>query len=627
MEVGPRPGQPLRFGVLQLDPSTGELLRGGRRVRLQEQPFKILTLLLERPGELVTRDELRQKLWPADTFVDFDDGLNAAVKKLRFALGDSSENPRFVETIPRRGYRFIAPVAIDREPASPSTGETIAAPPRRLPSVDRAMWVGLAALVIVALAAAALIHSNRPPSPAALPEPPAIGSVVVLPLKNLSDDPEQQYFADGMTEELIARLASLGGLRVISRTSAMQYKDTKKLLPQIASELHVDAIVEGSVLRSGNRVRITAQLVHGPTDHHLWAESYERDERDVLQLQDEVARDIARKVSSKLRPAAMAPPRPRAVDPAAHQAYLMGRHRWHTRRGPELLEAVGDFQRAISIDPGYALAYAGLADCYLVMPFLTGTTQEEAYPRAKEAADKAVALDPTLAEAHNSSAYVKLYLHWDFREAERGFRTAIALNPSYATAHQWYSEMLSLQGRRDEAIAEMLTALDLDPLAAVMHHQAGQTYQQARQYDQALQEYENAIALDPKFAGYSSLFMSFAYWRQGLLEPAAQKMMLVFPGDGPAHKAASGLASPAARGDARGYLQKQLEIAAFIPRPAYYRGLFHAALGNDAEALRWLTTAYERRDECVLYVKVDPEWDRLRSDPRFVAIVRKIGLS
>ena len=359
MEAAPRQGHPVRFGLFELNPSSGELLREGRRVRLQEQPFRILTLLLERRGELVTREDLRQRLWPSDTFVDFDDGLNAAVKRLRFALGDSPENPRFIETIPRRGYRFIAPVATGSKQSLPplpvADTRSVASP--RPATLASGIWVALAAVVAVLVAGVALNTSNGPSTAAPGFDPAAIRLVVVLPLKNLSNDPEQQYFADGMTEELIARLASLGGLRVISRTSAMQYKATTKLMPQIASELHVDAIIEGSVLRSGDRVRITAQLVHGPTDRHLWAESYERNQRDVLVLQNEVARDIARKVSLTLRASAVSGPhRARVVHPEAHQAYLLGRYRWHHRRGAELLSAIADFQKAISIDPDYALA-------------------------------------------------------------------------------------------------------------------------------------------------------------------------------------------------------------------------------------------------------------------------------
>jgi tetratricopeptide (TPR) repeat protein len=287
-----------------------------------------------------------------------------------------------------------------------------------------------------------------------------------------------------------------------------------------------------------------------------------------------------------------------------------------------LPRAIADFQRAISLDPGYALAHAGLADVYLVLPFLTPTTQEEAYPKAKQAAEQALALDPALAEAHNSGAYVKMYLNWDFAAAEQGFRKAIELKPGYATAHQWYSELLAFLGRHAEAIAEIRKALELDPLSAVMHHQAGQTYQQARQYDQAIVEYRNAVALLPEFVA-PKMFMSFAFRRSGKLTDAAEAMNAAFPQEG---QWTSDLASAARRADLAAYVRKEQEIAGRLARPAYYYALYEAALGNDAGAFRWLDEAYKRRDECILYLKVDPEWDRLRSDPRFKALVEKVGL-
>ncbi len=625
MEARGRP--PLRFGLFELNSDVGELLRAGRRVHLQDQPLRILTLLAERPGELVTRGELRAALWPAGTYVDFDDGLNAAIKKLRAALGDSSENPRFIETVPRRGYRFIAPVTTaEIVPARAETSLRLTATKHRAWRPRRAAWAGLLGGAATAIAALS-IPTSRPAPAADVPlDSPSIRSMAVLPLKNLSGDSDDQVFADGMTEELITRLASLEGVRVTSRTSAMRYKDTREPLPKVAADLGVDAVLEGSVLRAGRHLRVTTQLVLGASDRHLWAESYQADERDVLQLQDDIARDVAGAVRLKLRPAPGGGPTARPVDPEAHRAYLAGRARWHTRHTDGLLRAVEDFQRAISKDPGYAPAHAALADCYLVMPFHVGTgmTQEEAYPRARDAAARALALDPALAEAHNSSAYVRMYLDWDFDGAERGFRRAIDLNPSYATAHQWYAELLALEGRFDEAVAEIRLALALDPLAAVMHHQAGQTYQQAGRFDEAIDEYEAAHAIDSAFNG---MFLSLAYWRQGRLGEAAEALKRGYhPDRRGLDQLASRLAAAARQGDTHAYGLRQLELAEFYPRPAYYRGLFHAALGHDAEALRWLRTAYERRDETVLYLRVDPEWERLRSDPRFVAILDQVGI-
>ena len=620
MAVIPPPSRLLRFGLFQLDLGTGELLRSGRRVRLQEQSFRVLALLVDRPSQLITREELRQKLWPADTFVDFDDGLNAAVKKLRFALGDSADNPTFIETIPRRGYRFIASVT-DVVPAPLEKDEPVAAPRMKR---RNAVWWGAIGITVLTIATAAIIASRRS---APTSELSPIRSLVVLPLKNLSSDPDQQYFADGMTEELITRLAGLDGLRVISRTSAMKYKDTDKLLPQIASELKVDAVITGSVLHSGNRVRITAQLLHAASDRHLWAESYEGDEQDVLRLQNDVAHDIAKEIILKLRPPNLSVQRQvRRIDPEAHRAYLRGRYRWHTRRQDELKLAIEDFQRAIAIDPDYALAHAGLADVYVVLPFLSTIPHTEVYPKAKEAAEKALALDPTLAEAHNSNAYVTMLLDWDFAAAERGFRKAIELNPNYATAHQWYAELLSLQRRHEEARKEIGIALELDPLAAIMHHQAGQCYQQARRYEEAIQEYENAIALDPQFARRtSSGAMSWAYARTGRPERTMEILMSV---SGASKERKAEYMDAFKRGGLKAFQVRNLELTpdANWTHP-YYAAMLNAYVGRNDKALSWLNEAIRRRDPEVLHVNVDPEWDHLRSDPRFIAALDRIGIT
>ena len=615
MAVPGREGSRLEFGVFTVDVDAGELLKQGTRVRIQDRPFQLLVALLKRPGEVVTRDELRELLWPDGTFVDFDHNISSAVNKLRCALDDSAQNPRYIETVGRRGYRFLYPISL----TAPSSGHLVSASQ----AAPRKRWLlpALLSLGLLVSAVAVLLAVGRDTPPPTVVSP-TVRSIAVLPLRNLSSDAEQQYFSEGLTDELIARLAAVEGLRVISRTSAMRYRDARKPLPAIAKELNVDAVLEGSILRAGGRVRITAQLVEAATDRHLWARSYERDHHDILELQNDVARDIVASISMKVGRPAGVTRSARPLNPEAHQAYLLARYRWYTRRGDELLRAIADFRRAISLDPEYALAHAGLADVYVILPLLTATTQEEAYPKAKQAAEKALALDPALAEAHNSSAYVKMYLNWDFAGADQGFRKAIELKPGYATAHQWYSELLSFQGRHAEAIAEIRKALELDPLSAVMHHQAGQTYQQARQYDQAVMEYRNAIALDPGFLA-PSMFMSLAYRRSGQLKPAAVAMKTAFPRE---QQWGSELTAAAELGDGPTYLRREQKIAPLLPRPAYYFGLYHAALGNDVEALQWLDEAYARRDECILYLKVDPEWDRLRSNPRFKALIQRVGL-
>jgi TolB-like protein len=384
------------FGGFHLDLAAGELRKRGVKLRLSGQPFEILRLLLERPGRVVSRQELRGRLWANETFVDFDHGLNAAINKLREILGDSSERPRFIETVPRRGYRFIAQV---HDGAS-------ALLPLRHRAVRR-----------------------------------RIRSLAVLPLENLSGDPEQEYFADGMTEALITDLAKISALRVISRTSVMQYKGAHKSLPQIAQELNVDGVVEGSVLRIGERVRITAQLVHSDSDTHLWAESYERDLRDVLAIQADVAQAIAAEIRVRVTPRERKQLRlVHTIDPKAHEAYLLGRYHWNKRAPDSLKKSLEYFRQAIEIQPHYALPYAGLADAYVLLGSmaLQVMAPHETMPKARAAAERALQMDETLGEAHATLAYICAAYDYDWEAAERGFRLAVSLNPSYATARHWH---------------------------------------------------------------------------------------------------------------------------------------------------------------------------------------------
>src|SRR5438876_7060283 len=400
----------IQFGIFEVDLRSGELRKRGVKVKLQEQPLQILGILLEKPGEVVTREELRQRIWPADTFVDFDHGLNNAIRRLREALGDSAETPRYIETLSRRGYRFISNFG------AATSG---ACPPR---------------------------------------------SLAVLPLENLSRDPEQEYFAEGLTEALITTLAKIGELRVISRTSAMQYKGVHKPLREIAQELDVDAIVEGTVLRVGRRVRITAQLIDAPKETHLWAESYERDLRDVLTLQAEVAHAIARQIQIKLTPqeqAHFADVHP--VNPEAYEAHLKGRYHWNRRGGESLPKAVQYFQQAIAKDPTYAAAYSGLADCLSVLGYWGLVPPDEGCGKAKGLADKALEMDHSLAEAHASLAFATMFYDFDFVTAEREFERSIELNPRSGMAHQWFGLSLGYMGRYEEGFTEVKRAVRLDP--------------------------------------------------------------------------------------------------------------------------------------------------------------------
>jgi len=484
------------FGVFTACLETGQLHMRGMHVRIQELPFRFLATLLRRPGALVTREELRRELWSIDTFVDFDRGINTAVTKLRQALGDSAENPRFIETVGRRGYRFIAPVQLEGEAVDPealpppapgpvpieSVGQTREATPlsdRRLHGM-RLRWVVFAVVVLLLAAGGSTLYRMRSSSV------PVVSSLVVLPLENVSGDPSQDAFGDGITDELITALAKVPNMTVISRTSAMHFKNSNLSLPEIAKQLGVHAVLEGTVKRSGNRVRITAQLIDAATDHHLWADVYESDMADVLHVQEQIAQKIAAAAAGELsarEKAVKVGYRP--VNPESFDVYLEGRIHW-ARRSPDSIPlAVKEFERAIALDPNFAPAYSGLADALLVLPVVSTQGDTALYERARTAARRAIELDPSSAEAHTSLASAD-EAEWKFAEAESEFRRAIQLNPNYSTAHQWFAEDLSIVGKHDEAIAEIQRAIALDPLSAIVQHQAGQVYQEARQYDKAI---------------------------------------------------------------------------------------------------------------------------------------------
>jgi TolB-like protein/DNA-binding winged helix-turn-helix (wHTH) protein len=497
----------IRFGVFELDLRSGELQKQGRKIRLEGQPVQVLICLLENPGELVTREELHRKLWHADTFVNFEHCLNTAVKRLRQALNDSADNPRFVETLPRRGYRFIAPVqtvavveaAATEVPTTvlPSIGLS---PARDAPEtadlgdcsekVDlmrggwaRALkWSGLALLVALGSFTVWMLRPERH-------RPLGIRSLAVLPLENLSGDASQDYFSDGMTDALITELGQIGGLRVISRTSVMTYKGARRSLPEIARDLSVDAVVEGAVLRSGDRVRITAQLIQAADDKHLWAQSYDGDLRDTLALQKQVAREIAGEIRIELTPheQAVLKNAPR-VNPEAYEAYLKGRYFWNKRTAEGLKRAIDYFNLAIEKGPDYAPAYVGLTDSYA----LAGDWQygvlapKEAYPRAKAAAIKAIALDGSLGEAHISLAWCLDGFDWDWESAGREFTRGIELAPGYATGHHWYAWHLATLGRHGEAVAELEKAENMDPLSLVIGTDLAEEFLIAHRYDDAI---------------------------------------------------------------------------------------------------------------------------------------------
>jgi len=631
---------PLRFGVFELDLRAGELRKHGLRVRLQAQPFQVLAMLLEHFGEVVTREELQKTLWPADTFVDFDHGVNKAINKIREALGDSAESPRFVETVARRGYRFLAEVkVVDTVPVHstelvtqphptaevrgrPDLAGKFAMLKHRLRSLAWQISVfGL--LVLMASLATWKLHFWKRPSP-------VIRSLAVLPLEILSSDASQDYFADGMTDELISDLGQISALRVISRTSVMAYKRARKPLPQIAHELNVDAVVEGTVLRSGDQVRITAQLIEGSSDRHLWSQSYEGELRDTLALQNRVARAIADQIRINLNPQEQAALKNvRVVNPEAYESYLKGRYFWNKRTADGLKVALAYFNQAIDEDPKYAQAYSGLADTYALLGDwqYAVMTPKEALPKAKAAAIKALELDSALGEAHTSLAFSLDAFDWDFDSAEKEFRRAIDLNPGYATAHHWYAWHLSVLGRNDEAIAEMRKAENLDPLSLIINADLAELLAIAHSYDESMRQSRKTIEMDPNFA-LAHNQLAQAYLAKHMNEEAVAELQKAVRLSGGSPTCIASLARAYAASGKRSEAVKLLSELKKRSIPSYSDAseisVIYAALGDKDQAMNWLEKAFEEHFNPSVLLR--PGFDPLRSDPRFEDLVRRIGL-
>lgn len=617
----------MRFGLFELDVRAGELRKRGVKVPLQGLPVQVLTILLENPGHVVTRDELRTKLWPADTFVDFDHSLHNAIARLREALGENANSPRFVETLPRRGYRFIG--LLDSPVVPPSAGPEV----KRSGQFRRAL---LAALLVLLAAAAALFGLNvggiRSRWFGKLVSA-HIDSIAVLPLKNLSDDREQDYFADGMTEALITDLGKVSALRVISRTSVMRYKDTQKPLPEIARELQVDALVEGTVVRSGDRLRITANLIQASPERHIWAETYERNLSDVIALQNDVARTITQQIQVQLTPeehVRLSASHP--VDPEAYKLYIKGRYFWVKRNRESFDRAMGYFQQAIDRDPTYAAPYSGLADCYVLFGSsfdVGGQAPSDVQPKAKAAALKALELDNSLADAHNSIAYVKLTYDWDWTGAEVEFKRSLALNPGYAHGHHWYAHLLLSGGRREEALAESNRALELDPVSPIINLHLGWHYLYTRQYDRALEQLAKTLELDPDYA-LAHWYRGLAYEQKKMYPEALREMgrakdllprnLAVLCDIGHVY-AVSG-----DKGNAEKVIAALEEESAHRYVNAYELALIYVGLGQNDQAFKSLDRAFREHSDMLVYLKVDPRLDSIRSDFRFPNLMRSVGV-
>lgn len=564
------------------------LLRDGNRIRLTPKLFETLLVLVQNVGHLVQREEILRTVWK-DTFVE-DGNLAHNVSVLRRTLGNDVNGRSYIETVPRHGYRFLGDVSPVRKPAR---------------------------------------HSKAPAPPASLA---GIHSIAVLPLENLSHDPSQAYFADGMTEALITGLAQTLSLRVISRTSIMRYKQVKKPLPEIGEELNVDAIVEGTVFRSGKRVLITVQLLHAPKDQHLWAMSYERDLGDVLLLQKELANDIAREISAKLNPRALRQKAVRRLNNAAYDAYLKGRYYWNQRTEDALARSIDYYAEAISADPRYALAYSGQADSYALLGSrrLGAIDPHQAMRKAKIAATKAIALDATLAEAHMSLAFVKFQFDWDWKGAEKEFRRAIDLNPNSAASHSRYAMFLATRSRMTEAMSEIDRARELDPLSPIIPTAKGRLLHFQRKYDEAIEHHRKALAIEPEFVE-AHFNLGMIYEQKSMFREAITEFQKVIRIAGRAPFWLAGLGH--AYGIA-GMKTKAREILRQLQSLRSKRNSVssfdiawvHVGLSEGDAALEWMEKAFEERCAPLVYQKIEPGLDFLRDDPHFQDLVRRIGL-
>lgn len=627
------------FGQFTLVPTEKRLLSDREVVPLTPKVFDTLVLLVENRGRLIQKEELLKALWP-NTVVE-EQALAHNVSQLRKVLRDSAEDPRFIETVPKRGYRFVASVRAVVEPAPLVASAAVSGV---TPPSERRLWWSRPALLAV-LAAVLLVLGGTagylyPPGlrQRAAGAVPQIHSLAVLPLENLSGGKEQEYFAEEMTDALITDLAQIGSLRVISRTSAMHFKGTEETLPQIGRDLQVDAIVEGTVARDENRVRVTAQLVEANSDQHLWARTYERDLKYVLALQDEIARDITEQIRIKLTPkerSLLTQSHP--VDPEAYDAYLRGRY-WWSKRGAAAWKGLDYFQKAIAKDPSYALAYSGIADSYLMLGFNGNLSPKEAFPRAKEAAIKALGLDPSLAAARASLALVKSLYDRDWSGAEAEFKQAIALNPSDATAHQWYSTYLLVVGQLDAALKEIERAHELDPFSPTVNWWYGRSLYYARRYDDALRQLQRSLEMFPdQWLFYN--YIADVYEHKGMFPEAfgARQQALSMQND----PTVGALAEAYQRSGYRGWLLKKIQILEHAPLQTmqtrdqeprldafkdYGIAYFYSLLNDEAHAMPYLERAYDGGNPAVLFLQVSPHWDSIRSSPRFLNLVRRIGL-
>jgi TolB-like protein/DNA-binding winged helix-turn-helix (wHTH) protein/Tfp pilus assembly protein PilF len=638
--------QAAKFGAYEVDFVTGELRKHGLRIKIQERPLRVLQELVERPGELVTRDELRARIWPSDVYVDFDRNLKTAVNKLRTALCDSAESPRYIETLPRRGFRFIAPVEQVQPEAPPAVpvqahhdelvppGKSFqpeparSAPPTGLGShrVRLALAVAIPCLFISVVYITGHRFNQLTHGEVRLASSSPV-RLAVLPFVNLTGDERADSLCEGMTEEMTSELSRVAPrkLDVIARTSAMHYKNTSESVPEIGRELKVKYVLESSVREFGDRVRVTTELVRASDGGHVWTGEYDRELKDVLIMEQELATAVSAEVKVNLAPQASPSRRnARQVDPEAYRNYLLGRYYWNRRTPANISKSVDYFRQAVREDPNFALAYAGLADSLFFADDRPESTLE-----AKAAARKSMDLDPTLGEPHASLAFITLYRDWDFQLSGQEFRKAIELSPNYATAHHWYAFYLAFTGHLPEAIKELDRALEIDPLSLIIRGALAGSLSTIGQNDRALEESQKVLEMDPSFAK-GHIVRGLIYERMHKFPEAIAEFEKARELGLP-QEATTNLACVQAllgnRVEAERTIREYIRQAKLdgLPPPAEDIVTIQLALANREQAMVWLEKAQEQRSQILLDLKSDPSYDPLRSDPRFQAIFHKMN--
>jgi len=644
-----------KFGDWELDVSAYELRRLGRRVKLERIPMDLLILLVERRGDLVSREEIVERLWGKESFLDAESSVNTAVRKVRQALKDSTDRPTFIQTISGKGYRFCGSIVSGHSPeanGSAAVGPETSVKPGMLPSpappasfenggraadadqvavalpadqLRGAIWRGKLTISAIVMAGSLLllaIYVSRLPFHSSTPV-----TLALLPFENLTGNADQEYFADGLSEETIAVLGKLNPNRmiVIARTSTMAYKRRTKTASQIGQELGADYLVEGSVRRESERVRVTVKLIRVRDESRIWSENYDRFGSGVIQLQDELGNAIAREIQVELMPGdTNQREQTRMLD--AYDPYLLGRHFWNQITPGAIRKSIEYFETAIAKDPSYALAFAGLADAYSILPITSDAPPRDMWPLARNAASEAIRLNDSLSEAQAAGGYVDFWLEWDWGRSAQRLRRAIQLNPNNASAHRYYAHLLSNSGRHAEAVAQISKARQLDPLSPITNAMAGQFLFYAGRYTEATEALDKAFSIDPGF-WVAHVMMGQIYERTSKPEAAIQSFEKAYGSSGGSTFALSMkgyvLAKSGRRAEAEQIVHRLIGTGKSRFVPPYKIALVYAGLGNRESAVQWLEKAYEARDVALVFLTVDPKWDDLRSDPRFQELLKR----